>query len=74
LRFVSDGPGKSAEVVISSGDTELARGRLPDNAFTVAGGGETLDVGRDIGVPVTDYRTPHGAIEGDVPHVSIDFD
>ena len=46
----------------------------PQAMLMPAGGGETLDVGRDLGVPVTDYATPHGAIEGDVPHVSIDFD
>ena len=74
LRFVSQGPGKDAEVVLSAGDAELARGRLPNNAFQVAGGGETLDVGRDLGVTVTDYATPHGEIEGDIRHVSIDFD
>jgi hypothetical protein len=32
-----------------------------------------LDVGRDTGVPVTEYRTPHGRIEGDVLHVSLNF-
>ena len=39
-----------------------------------AGGGETLDIGRDLGVTLTNYATPHGEIEGDIPHVSIDFD
>jgi arylsulfatase len=74
LRFVSQGLDKGAEVVLSAGEAELARGSLPNNAFTVAGGGETLDVGRDLGVSVTDYATPHGEIEGDIRHVSIDFD
>jgi arylsulfatase A-like enzyme len=74
LRFVSQGPGKGADVVLSSGNAELARGTLPNNIFTPSGGGETLDVGRDLGVTVTDYATPHGEIEGDVRHVGIDFD
>jgi arylsulfatase len=74
LRFTTQGPGKGAEAVLSAGGVELAKGHLPDNAFTPSGGGETLDVGRDLGVTVTDYATPHGRIEGDVPHVAIDFD
>jgi arylsulfatase len=74
MRFVSQGLGKGAEVILSSGDTELARLQLPSAFLIPAGGGETLDVGRDLGVPVTKYRTPHGRIEGDVPHVSIDYD
>jgi arylsulfatase len=74
MRFASLGFGKGAEVVLSSGAEELARVLLPSAVLMPAGGGETLDVGRDLGVPVTDYRTPHGMIEGDVPHVRIDFD
>jgi arylsulfatase A-like enzyme len=74
LRFASLGLGKGAEVVISSGGEELERVKLPSAILMPAGGGETLDVGRDIGVPVIDYARPHGAIEGDVPHVTVDFD
>jgi arylsulfatase A-like enzyme len=74
LRFTNAGPGKGAEVVMSADGRELARGVLPSNYLSPAGGGETLDIGRDIGVTVVDYKTPHGAIEGDVPHVVIDFD
>ena len=74
LRFASLGFGKGAEVVISSGGEELGRAKLPSAILMPAGGGETLDVGRDIGVPVIDYATPHGAIEGAVPHVTVDFD
>jgi arylsulfatase len=39
-----------------------------------AGNGETLDVGRDLGVPVTRYETPHGRFQGEIPRVTIDFD
>jgi arylsulfatase len=74
LRFISAGAGKSADIVLSSGEMELARGSIPYNIVQPSGGGETLDIGRDLGVPVTDYRTPHGAIEGDIPHVSIDLE
>lgn len=35
------------------------------------GSGEMVDVGRDTGVPVTDYASPAGAIEGDVRHVNL---
>ena len=49
-----------------------AHGNL--HALSAPGGGETLDIGRDLGVTVTDYATPRGAIEGDVSHVRVDFD
>jgi len=74
LRFETTRPGAPAEVVLSSGGEELARVKTPGNVLMPAGAGESLDIGQDIGVTVTDYRTPHGRIEGDVPHVSIDFD
>ena len=74
MRFVSAGPGKGAEVILSVGDTELARGTIPSNTLSPAGGGESFDIGRDLGVTVVDYKTPRGAMEGDVPHVVIEFD
>lgn len=74
MRFAALGAGKGGEVVLSSGDEELARVQLPTATLMPAGNGETLDVGRDLGVPVTDYRTAHGRIEGDVPHVTVDLD
>ena len=74
LTFATAKPGGPAQVVISSEGQETARVALPVNYFQPAGNGETLDIGRDLGVPVTAYRTAHGAIQGDVPHVVIDFD
>ncbi len=74
MRFETGRPGAPADVVLSAKGEEYARVGLPQNYLFPAGGGEMLDVGRDTGVPVTEYRTPHGAIEGDVPHVRIDFD
>ena len=74
MRFASQGFGRGAEVVLSSEGRELARLALPTAVIMPAGGGETTDVGRDLGVTVVDYATPHGAIEGDVRHVAIDFD
>ncbi len=74
LRFASQGMGKGADVSLSAGGIELARGAVPLNYLSPAGGGETLDIGRDLGVTVTDYPTPRGAIEGDIPHVTVDLD
>jgi arylsulfatase A-like enzyme len=74
LRFMPLGRGKGADVVISAGGTALARVTTPQAMLMPSGGGETLDIGRDIGVPVTAYQTPHGRIEGDIPHVGIRFD
>lgn len=68
------GPGNGADVVLSAGGSEVARGHLPTNMLTPAGNGETIDSGRDLGVTVTAYATRHGELEGDVPHVAIDVD
>jgi len=74
MRFDVPVPGRAADVILTSGDEELGRVHLPSSIVFPAGGGELLEVGRDVGVPVTDYRTPYGRIEGDVPHLTIDFD
>ena len=74
LRFGSLGRGRGADVIISTGATELARISLPINYVMPAGGGETFDIGRDIGVPVAAYHSDQGVIEGDVSHVRVTFD
>lgn len=74
MRFAAGAPGKEADILLSADGQELARLHLPVNYLIPAGGGETLDIGRDLGVPVTNYRTPNGTIEGDVTHVSVTFD
>jgi arylsulfatase len=74
MRFAVDKPGGPGTVTLSAGGAELARVALPSSMLMAAGNGESLDIGRDLGVTVTDYRTPNGRIEGDIPHVSIDFD
>lgn len=74
MRFAVAQMGGPATVTLSAGDEELGKVELATSMLLAAGNGETLDVGRDLGVTVTDYRTPRGAIEGDIPHVSIDFD
>ncbi len=74
MRFATDKPGAPATVTLSAGGVELGQVRLPTSVLMPAGNGETLDIGRDIGVAVTGYRTPQGRIEGDIAHVAIDFD
>lgn len=73
LTFDTKGIGQPADVTISSGPNTLAHGRVPATFFVAGGSGEMLDVGRDTGVTVTDYATPHGEIEGDVTHVQLNF-
>ncbi|RZK00149.1 MAG: arylsulfatase [Novosphingobium sp.] len=74
LRFATKMMGGPATVTLSAGERNLGEIKLPTSFLMPSGNGETLDIGRDLGVTVTDYRTPQGAIEGDIPHVSIDFD
>ncbi|WP_395334572.1 arylsulfatase [Novosphingobium sp. BL-8H] len=74
MRFAVDMPGGPATVTLRADGAEIASVRLPTSMLMAAGNGETLDIGRDLGVPVTDYATPQGRIEGDIPHVSLDFD
>jgi len=74
LRFAINGAGKGAEVTLTANGADVTKVSLPVAMLMPAGGGETIDIGRDLGVPVVDYGRPHGAIEGDVPHVTITFD
>ena len=73
MTFVSEGVGKGGEAQLLVGDRVVASGRIPKTFTTTAGVGEMLDVGRDTGVPVTDYHTPNGRLEGDVSHVALRF-
>lgn len=74
MRFAVTRMGGPATVTLSADGVELGKAELRTSMLLAAGNGETLDVGRDLGVVVTDYRTPQGAIEGDIPHVRIEFD
>ncbi|KPF91873.1 arylsulfatase [Novosphingobium sp. AAP83] len=74
LRFDSEGPFKGGKVTILQGENAMAAGQIGETFLSPSGLTETLDIGRDIGVSVTDYRTPHGNLEGDVRRVSILFD
>lgn len=74
MRFAVETMGGPATVTLSADGKDVAQVRLPTSILLPAGGGETLDIGRDLGVTVMDYRTPHGRIEGDIPRVTIVFD
>lgn len=65
--------GRQAEVTPSADGGDLARVQMPCTVLFAAGNGETLDIGRDLGVTVTEYRTSQGRIEGYFPHITIDF-
>jgi arylsulfatase len=74
MRFATQKPGGPATVTLSADGAELGQVQLPTSVLMPAGNGEMLDIGRDLGGPVTKYRTPGGAIEGDIPHVRVNFD
>lgn len=74
MRFAVEKAGGPALVTLSADGKELASVHLPTSLLLAAGNGESLDIGRDLGVPVTRYRTPRGMIEGDIKRVSVDFD
>lgn len=74
LRFVSEGPNKAARATILADNTELASGVVGETFLMPSGLTETLDIGRDLGVTVTDYPSPRGRFEGEIPYVSVTFD
>lgn len=72
LRVETAGPRQPATARITSG-SDSAEAQIATTFLLPAGLGETLDVGRDLGVDVTDY--PHGdTFEGAIPHVHIQLD
>jgi arylsulfatase len=74
MRFAFQSFDKGADVSLFVGDKSVASGHIANLFVSPSGLGETVDIGRDIGVPVTDYASVHGVFEGDVPHVSVIFD
>jgi len=73
LAFKTEGaaPLTPAAVQIFDGDRMIAEGRLPKTIMTTAGIGETFDIGRDTGVPVTTYRSVDGRLEGRIARVHV---
>ncbi|MEZ5710980.1 MAG: arylsulfatase [Blastomonas sp.] len=75
LRFVfaadRAAPGTGGTMQIFAGDRLLAEGRIERTASAMAGIGETLDIGRDTGVPVTAYANEWGIFSGKISHVKV---
>ena len=72
LVFVAEGgplSAGSAQILIDG--AVAGEGRVPSWIRGIAGLGETLDVGRDTGAPVTQYKTAGGALQGEVKHVRV---
>jgi arylsulfatase len=74
LRFDARGFLNGGTVTLSADGGELASGTVGASFLTTAGPIETVDIGRDLGVPVTEYAVPHGVLDGDVPHLTLTFD
>lgn len=73
LRFETAGPGRPATAQVLTGKEVLAQGSMARTFVFPAGLGETLDLGRDRGVDVTEY--PHGdAFDGTIAHVHVELD
>lgn len=69
LKFETAGPRRPAMVSLSDADGVLASGPITNTFLIPAGLGETLDIGRDTGVPVIPYKQPLGAFPGEILHV-----
>lgn len=71
LQFDAKGILEGGTVTIAANGRDVAKGNVGISFLTTAGPIETLDIGRDLGVTVTEYATPRGALEGDVPHLTL---
>jgi hypothetical protein len=71
LKFLTAGPRKQAAVSVSDAEGILASGIIKNTFLIPAGLGETLDIGRDTGVPVVAYTQPLGAFPDEILHVRI---
>jgi arylsulfatase A-like enzyme len=71
VRYKAQGPYKPALVEIFSGDRLLAEGQVERTWIIPLEIGEMLDAGRDTGVSVTEYLSPHGELEGDIRYAAI---
>jgi arylsulfatase len=73
FRFEYDGGGigKGGTLTIFSGDLQLAQGRVERTISIPAGLGETMDTGRDTGVPVARSSSGQVPFEGTIREVRI---
>ncbi len=74
FRFEYDGGGigKGGNLTIFEGGNQLARGRIERTISIPAGLGETMDTGRDTGVPVSRTESGQAPFEGTIHEVRID--
>ena len=64
LRFDFEAAGQGGVMRISVNGTEIAHGELPMRPRTLAGLGETFDIGRDSNTPVSDEYQDEGVFTG----------
>ena len=77
LRFVFSSKGGAyagGRMQIEADGFLVADAQIARTALFAAGLKESLDIGRDTGAPVTDYRTVEGKFEGSIEHVQLSFD
>ena len=72
LRFEFEAAGEGGVMRISVNGTEVAHGELPKRPRTLAGLGETFDVGRDSNTPVSDEYQDEGVFTGEIDKVVVD--
>lgn len=75
FEFVADAnrPGSGGMVRISVGGQVVAEGRIEATINRPGSAGETFDIGRDRGVPVSDWLARDGQLQGDVRHLLVTF-
>jgi len=71
FEYDGGGIGKGGTLSISQDGALLAQGRVERTISIPAGLGETMDTGRDTGVPVTKVRAGQVSFEGDIIEVRI---
>jgi hypothetical protein len=72
VRFDVAAVGDGALVKISVNGVEVAHGNVSMRPRTMAGIGETFDVGRDSNAPVSDDYKNEGVYTGEIEKVLID--
>jgi hypothetical protein len=72
LRFDLQAAGEGGVMTIFVNGAEVARGELPRRPRTLAGLGETFDVGRDSNAPVSDEYQEEGVFTGEIDKVVVD--
>jgi arylsulfatase len=72
VRFEFDPSGASGLIRISINDMEVARATIPSVPHTLAGVGESFDIGRDSNAPVSDEYHSEGVFDGEINKVEIE--